>query len=124
TSSITIEGAKVEKFDSQNVVGVVMGSDDQLKNEYIVYSAHYDHVGQGQADDSGDDIYNGSRDNAVGTVTVLSAAQNIAKNPTKRSALFVLFTGEEKGLLGSKSFVDNSPVALEKIVYCFNSDNG
>ena len=77
-----------------------------------------------KADANGDSIYNGSRDNAVGTVTVLTAAQNLAKKPTKRSGLFVLFTGEEKGLLGSKSFVDNSPVDLSDIVYCFNSDNG
>lgn len=124
SSSITIEGATNDKFNSQNIVGVVYGSDENLRDEYVVYSAHYDHIGQGQADDSGDDIYNGSRDNAVGTVTVLSAAQNIAKNPTRRSALFVLFTAEEKGLLGSKSYVDNSPISLDKIVYCFNSDNG
>ncbi|MEO9872399.1 M28 family metallopeptidase [Ekhidna sp.] len=123
-ASISISGSNIEKFNSQNIVGFVEGSDNKLKDEIIVYSAHYDHVGIGQADANGDSIYNGSRDNAVGTVTVLSAAQNFAKTPTKRSAMFVLFTGEEKGLLGSKAFVDNSPVDLSKIVYCFNSDNG
>ncbi len=124
SGSISISGAKIEKFNSQNVVGFIEGTDSKLKDEIIVYSAHYDHVGIGQADAEGDSIYNGSRDNAVGTVTVLAAAQNLGKTPTKRSSLFVMFTGEEKGLLGSKSFVDNSPVALDKIVYCFNSDNG
>ncbi|MEO1254288.1 MAG: M28 family peptidase [Bacteroidota bacterium] len=123
-ASVMIGGAKIEKFESQNVVGYIEGTDSKLKNEYVVYSAHYDHVGIGQADAEGDSVYNGSRDNAVGTVTVLTAAQNLGKNPTKRSGLFVLFTGEEKGLLGSKSFVDNSPVPLDNIVYCFNSDNG
>lgn len=123
-ASVSISGARNDKFNSQNVVGYVEGSDDKLKEEFIVYSAHYDHVGIGQANAEGDSIFNGSRDNAVGTVTVLSAAQNLAKNPTKRSGLFVLFTGEEKGLLGSQSFVDNSPIELDKIVYCFNSDNG
>ncbi len=123
-ASVVIVGALNEKFNSQNVVGYVEGTDKKLKDEIIVYSAHYDHIGVGQADANGDSIYNGSRDNAVGTITVLTAAQNIAKNPTKRSALFVLFTGEEKGLLGSKAFVDNSPVDLSDIVYCFNSDNG
>jgi Zn-dependent M28 family amino/carboxypeptidase len=54
----------------------------------------------------------------------MSAAENMGKYPTDRSALFVLFTGEEKGLLGSEWFVENAPVDLEKIVYCFNSDNG
>lgn len=123
-ASIVIAGAVNEKFNSQNVVGYIEGTDNKLKDEIVVYSAHYDHVGIGQADASGDSIYNGTRDNAVGTVTVLSAAQNLAMNPTKRSALFVLFTGEEKGLLGSKAFVDNSPIDLSKMVYCFNSDNG
>jgi Zn-dependent M28 family amino/carboxypeptidase len=88
-----------------------------------VYSAHYDHVGVGEANEKGDSIYNGARDNAVGTVTALSAAENLAKYPTKRSALFVLFTAEEKGLLGSSWFVEHCPIDLKKIVYCFNSDN-
>ena len=123
-ASIVIGETENKKFTSQNVVGFVEGSDEKLKKEIIVYSAHYDHVGIGQANAEGDSIYNGSRDNAVGTVTVLTAAQNLAKNPTKRSGLFVLFAGEEKGLLGSKYFVDNPPVPLDDIVYCFNSDNG
>ena len=123
-ASIVIAEPDVFKFNSQNIVGYVEGTDKKLKDEFVVYSAHYDHVGIGQADASGDSIYNGSRDNAVGTVTVLTAAQNIAKNPTKRSGLFVLFTGEEKGLLGSQAFVENSPIALDQMVYCFNSDNG
>lgn len=124
TASLTVSGNGTEKMMSKNVVGMVEGTDPNLKNEFVVYSAHYDHVGVGRADESGDTIYNGARDNAVGTVTVLSAAENIAKYPTKRSALFVLFTGEEKGLLGSQHFVDNSPIDLDKLVYCFNSDNG
>lgn len=123
-ASIKIEGSKVERFNSQNVIGMIEGTDPELKKEFVVYSAHYDHVGQGVADDTGDDIYNGTRDNAVGTVTVLTAAQNLGANPTKRSALFVLFTGEEKGLLGSEFFVENSPIPMKDIVYCFNSDNG
>jgi len=109
--------------NSQNVIGIVEGTDPNLKNEYIIYSAHYDHVGIGEADDTGDDIYNGARDNAVGTTTVLSMAENLAKYPTKRSALFILFTGEEKGLLGSKYYVENPVLPLEQMVYCFNSDN-
>ncbi len=121
--SVVIEEIKTSRFVTKNIVGMVEGTDPALKNEFVVYSAHYDHVGIGKANAEGDSIYNGARDNAVGTVTVLSAAKSIAKNPTKRSALFVLFTGEEKGLLGSKAFVDNSPIALEKMVYCFNSDN-
>ena len=122
--SVVIQEIETKRFVAKNIVGMVEGTDPELKEEFVVYSAHYDHVGVGKADAEGDSIYNGARDNAVGTVTVLSAAQNIARNPTKRSALFVLFTGEEKGLLGSQGFVNNSPIPLEKMVYCFNSDNG
>ncbi|MBQ4804191.1 M28 family peptidase [Aquimarina sp. MMG015] len=121
--SINIQGIKKGNITTQNVVGMVEGTDPKLKDEYIIYSAHYDHVGIGKAVDN-DSIYNGARDNAVGTVTVLSAAENIAKYPTKRSALFILFTGEEKGLLGSKWYVENPLIPLNKMVYCFNSDNG
>ena len=120
--AIKIEGANTTRFKSQNVVGYLEGTDPELKDEYIMYSAHYDHVGIGLADDKGDTIYNGARDNAVGTVTVLSMAENLAKYPTKRSALFVLFTGEEKGLLGSKYYADNPMLPLKDVVYCFNSD--
>ncbi len=109
---------------SQNVIGVVEGTDPKLKAEYIIYSAHYDHVGIGAPDETGDTIYNGARDNAIGTTTVLSMAENLAKYPTRRSALFILFTGEEKGLLGSKYYVENPVLPLDQMVYCFNSDNG
>ncbi len=122
TVNIETKGIDNNRFNVKNVVGMVEGTDPKLKEEYIIYSAHYDHVGVGAPDARGDSIYNGARDNAAGTAAVLNAAANIAKHPTKRSALFVLFTGEEKGLLGSSHFVDNAPVPLEKIAYCFNID--
>ena len=117
-------GQLLDTLRSQNVVGVVEGTDPVLKDEYIIYSAHYDHVGIGKPDEAGDSIYNGARDNAVGTTTVLSMAENLSRYPTKRSALFILFTGEEKGLLGSQYYVENPVLPLNKMVYCFNSDNG
>ena len=123
-SNLKISGIEKKPFVSRNVVGILEGSDPKLKNEYIIYSAHYDHNGVGKPNAQNDSIYNGARDNAVGTVTVLSAAENIAKFPTKRSSLFILFTGEEKGLLGSKWYVEHPIIPLEKVVYCFNSDNG
>ncbi len=122
-TELKIEGITKTTVYSQNVVGMLEGSDPLLKDEFIIYSAHYDHVGIGSPDATGDTIYNGARDNAVGTTTVLSIAENIAKYPTKRSALFILFTGEEKGLLGSQYYVENPVLPLEKMVYCFNSDN-
>lgn len=121
--AISMSGPKEEVVNSQNVIGVVAGTDPVLKEEYIIYSAHYDHVGIGAPDATGDTIYNGARDNAVGTTTVLSMAENLSKYPTKRSALFILFTGEEKGLLGSSFYVENPVLPLEQMVYCFNSDN-
>ncbi len=122
--NLSISGVKEELVKTYNVVGIVEGTDPVLKNEFVIYSAHYDHVGIGRADETGDSLYNGARDNAVGTVTVLSAAENLAKHPTKRSGIFIFFTGEEKGLLGSNYYANNPLIPLEKVVYCFNSDNG
>ncbi len=120
--NVYVDGMKVEPVETYNVVGMVEGSDPELKNEYIIYSAHYDHVGVGR-EVEGDSIYNGARDNAVGSVTVLEAAENLALYPTKRSALFIFFTGEEKGLLGSAYYADNPIIPLNQVTYCFNSDN-
>lgn len=123
SSKITLGEKNEEEVMSQNVIGIVEGTDPKLKEEYIIYSAHYDHMGIGAPDATGDTIYNGARDNAVGTTTVLSMAKNLAKYPTKRSALFILFTGEERGLLGSSFYVENPVLPLNQMVYCFNSDN-
>ena len=123
-AKVALSEKEEELVLSQNVIGIVEGTDPKLKEEYIIYSAHYDHVGIGTPDETGDTIYNGARDNAIGTTTVLSMAENLAKYPTKRSALFILFTGEEKGLLGSEFYVENPVLPLNQMVYCFNSDNG
>ena len=120
---IQVSGLKEEKVRTYNVVGMVEGTDPAIKDEYVIYSAHYDHVGIGAPNAQGDTIFNGARDNAVGSVTVLSAAENISKNPTRRSAQFIFFTGEEKGLLGSAYYADNPMMPLDKAIYCFNSDN-
>ena len=85
-----------------NVVGVLEGNDAKLKDEFIIIGAHYDHIGT-IAPEDGDEIANGANDNASGTTTVLELARYFGNNRTnKRSILFVLFTAEEKGLLGSK----------------------
>lgn len=122
-ADLTLAGNDVNAFVTKNVIGFVEGNDPKLKDEIIIYSAHYDHIGVGDADMQGDSIYNGTRDNAIGTVTVLEAAKNIAKYPLKRSAMFIFFTGEEKGLLGSEWYVEHPVMPLENVVYCFNSDN-
>lgn len=120
--AIKTAGIQKETIQTQNVIGIIEGTDPKLKEEYVMYSAHYDHVGIGQPDANGDSIYNGARDNAIGITAVLSMAENIGKYPTKRSAMFILFTGEEKGLLGSKYYVEHPVFPLKQIVYGFNTD--
>ncbi len=122
SGGIMLAGYESNEILTYNVVGMIEGTDPALKDEYIIYSAHYDHVGIGRPVE-GDSIYNGARDNAVGSTTVLLAAENIAKYPTRRSALLIFFTGEEKGLLGSSYYADNPLIPLDKVMYCFNSDN-
>jgi hypothetical protein len=121
---IEISGWNNEKFVTNNVVGVVKGKDPDLKDEYIICTAHYDHVGIGRPDHTGDSIYNGARDNAIGVMSAMMAAENISEFPVDRSVIFILFTGEEKGLLGSRWFVENAPVPLRDIVFCLNIDGG
>ena len=123
-ATLAIEGKVNRKIDGKNVLAMIEGTDSQLKNEFILLSAHYDHVGVGTPDAEGDSIFNGARDNAVGTVAVLNAAQYFAKNPPKRSILFALWTAEEKGLLGSAYFANNPLIPLNQIVYNLNIDNG
>ena len=89
-----------------NVVGFLEGQDEELKNEYIVIGAHYDHIGFGKKVDN-DSIANGANDNASGTSVVLALSSYLAiKKNNKRSVIFVLFSGEEMGLLGSKHLGD------------------
>jgi len=106
-----------------NVVALLEGSDPELKNEYIVLSAHYDHVGIGRPVD-GDSIYNGADDNGSGTVGLLEVARALSSLPTRprRSILFVHVSGEEKGLLGSSWFVDHSPIPVDQMVANLNAD--
>ena len=107
-----------------NVVGAILGSDPQLRDEYVVFSAHIDHVGVGRPDASGDSIYNGADDNASGTAVMMEVAEAMAAlDPApRRSLLFVLVSGEEKGLWGSEHFVNNAPVAVDNMVAAFNAD--
>jgi hypothetical protein len=122
-ATLAVEGKVNRKIDGKNVLAMIEGTDPQLKNEYILLSAHYDHVGVGTPDETGDSIYNGARDNAVGTVAVINAANYFAKNPPKRSIIFALWTAEEKGLLGSAYFANNPLVPLNQVVYNLNIDN-
>ena len=97
---VTVENATVE---SDNVAGLVKGSDPALANEYVVLTAHLDHVGVG-APIAGDDIYNGAMDNASGIATLIERGRHGGSARPKRSVVFLAVTGEEKGLLGSRYY--------------------
>ena len=116
-------GMEQADVSSQNVVAVLPGTDPALKNEYVVFSAHLDHVGIGKPI-KGDSIYNGAMDNASGVAAQLDVAAMLKESGTKlrRSVLFVAVTGEEKGLLGSRYFAKHPTVAPGSIVADINTD--
>jgi len=110
-----------EGITSPNVIGVVEGTDPELKDEYVVYSAHLDHLGIG-VEESGDDIYNGAYDNAMGVALMLETARAIAASPPRRSVLFIALTAEERGLLGSDYFANYPTVPSGSMVANVNLD--
>ncbi len=127
TSSVDMTNASIvgEKFYSPNVVGVIEGSDPKLKNEYVVISAHLDHIGVSTRAKEGEDkINNGALDNAAGVSTMLEVARAYAKAGTKprRSILFTAVTAEEKGLLGAEYFAHFPTVEKSKMVANVNLD--
>lgn len=122
TTSLRLSNA-TRTFESGNVVGVLPGSDPRLKDEYVVVTAHFDHLGRGPAK-GGDDIYNGALDNASGTAAMLALMRALADDPARprRSVLFLAVTGEESGLLGSDYYAKNPTVPNAAIAANFNLD--
>jgi len=112
-----------EAVTSPNVIGVIPGSDPKLSQEYVVYTAHLDHLGIGQPI-NGDSIYNGAADDASGTAALLVIAKAFKSLPhaTSRSVMFLGVTGEEKGLLGSDYFAHFPTVPILSIVADINMD--
>lgn len=106
---------------SDNVIGLLPGTDPVLQREYLVLTAHLDHVGVGAAQ-NGDSIYNGAMDNASGIATLLETASSMKRARLKRSVLFVAVTGEEKGLLGSGYFAEHPTVPAQSLVADLNTD--
>ena len=107
-----------------NVAGLLPGRDPARRNEYVVYTAHYDHLGISVPDAAGDSIYNGFSDNAAGVAMLLAIAEALRDDPPARSVLFVFLTGEERGLLGASYLAAESPVPLESIRALINLDAG
>jgi hypothetical protein len=112
---------------TKNVVAFLEGSDPELKDEVVVLSSHYDHVGIGRADSTGDSIYNGADDDGSGTSATLQTAEAMAKAKAagvgpKRSVLFLNVSGEEKGLLGSRYYSDHPIFSIENTIANINMD--
>src|SRR6476660_2966434 len=119
--------SEVKRVAAPNVVGVLEGSDPKLKSEYVVYSAHWDHLGVGAPDKNGDTIYNGALDNASGVACVLAIADSLAKLPVaqrpRRSSLFLFPTAEEQGLLGAEWYSQHPVVPLARTAANVNLDS-
>ncbi len=129
---VPLEGVKargeihqtIDKLSSRNVIGVLPGT--KTPDEYVLYTAHWDHLGMKQGapgeDFYADQIYNGAVDNATGTAAILEIAEAMKAQPLERSTMFLFWTLEESGLLGSEYFANNPTVPFNKIVAGVNID--
>ncbi len=124
TVSLSVQGSRIDSLTVPNVVGYVEGTDPDLKDEYILISAHLDHVGVKNVVPGEDSIYNGARDNGIGITNMLTTAEYFGKNPPRRSLLFLACNAEEVGLLGSEWYANHPLVPLRKTVYNINTDTG
>ena len=116
--------AAVRKVEQFNVAAVVPGTDPKLKDEVVIYSAHYDHLGkQGKDGEGVDTIFNGAVDNASGTAGLLAMAQQAVRSPAKRSQMFLWVAAEEQGLLGSAAYATAPLWPLEKTAANLNLDS-
>lgn len=123
---ISSAGFSRRTVSSNNVIGVLEGTDPELKKEYLLITAHFDHIGVGKQGGSPytpeDSIFNGARDNAMGTTALLGALQALAEQPPKRSVIFLAVTGEEIGLLGSQYYSENPLIPIEETIFNLNTD--
>ncbi len=118
-AQINLPDSLADTLITANVIGVLPGSDSILKNDYVVITAHLDHIGR-----RGDTIYGGANDNASGVAVMLETARvfsNLRTHP-RRTLVFIAFSGEEAGLLGSRYFVEHPLIPLEKIRLLINLD--
>ena len=124
TTSIAMD-VKLNRTESANVLGLIPGSDPELRDEVVIYTAHHDHLGIGEPNEEGDTIYNGARDNASGVAVVLAIARALKALPEapRRSSLFALVGAEEQGLLGSLYYANNPTFAPGRIAANINYDN-
>lgn len=125
TTSLSMD-VTLNRTSSANVLGLIPGSDPELRDEAVIYTAHHDHLGIGTPNDDGDKIYNGAMDNASGVAQILAIAKAITALPEapRRSILVALVGAEEQGLLGSRYYAANPTFAPGKIAANLNYDGG
>ena len=125
TSSIGMD-VTIERIESANVLGLIPGSDPELSDEVVIYTAHHDHLGIGTPNEDGDGIYNGAMDNASGVAQILAIARGLKALPEapRRSTLFAMVGAEEQGLLGSMYYAQNPTFQPGKIAANLNYDGG
>jgi Zn-dependent M28 family amino/carboxypeptidase len=125
TTSIGMD-VELNRVQSANILGLIEGSDPELKDEVVIYTAHHDHLGIGTPNDAGDTIYNGAYDNASGVALVMGIAKALKALPEapRRSVLIALVGAEEQGLLGSKYYAQNPTFRPGKIAANLNYDGG
>ncbi|MFZ6720165.1 M28 family peptidase [Undibacterium sp. Ji49W] len=112
--------SQIRQLEQFNIAGVVPGTDAQLKNELVIYSAHWDHLGKHEG--AGDQIYNGAVDNGSGTAALLAMAKAAAQQPAKRSQMFLWVAAEEQGLLGSAWYAAHPLWPLKQTAAALNLD--
>lgn len=125
TTSISMD-VEIDRVESANVLGLIRGSDAELRDEVVIYTAHHDHLGIGTPNEDGDAIYNGAMDNAAGVAQVMAIARAIKALPEapRRSVLVNLVGAEEQGLLGSEYYASYPTFAPGKIAANLNYDGG
>ncbi len=125
TTSLGMD-VEINRTTTANVLGLIPGSDPELKDEVVIYTAHHDHLGIGTPNDDGDVIYNGALDNASGVAQIIAIAKAINSMPEapRRSILVALVGAEEQGLLGSKYYAENPTFPAGKIAANLNYDGG
>ena len=125
----SVVGAHAPGGTGTNVIGILEGADPSLRGQAIVLGAHHDHLGNGEVfgslagpEDGNDDIHNGADDNASGVGALIAVAEALAASPPARTVVFVTFSGEEFGLLGSANYARNPAVSLDQTVAMLNMD--
>ncbi|MCP5115750.1 MAG: M28 family peptidase [bacterium] len=118
---VTVD-AEVAESRASNVLGMIEGSDPALRDEWIVLSAHYDHIGSHDVPEGQDGIWNGADDNASGAAATLELARQLAQRPGKRSVLIFFTSGEDRGIFGSAYYSIEPVVPMDRVAIQFNLD--